>query len=295
MCENLKGNIFYHKIMQKILVILTLIALASLLPINLGASSFVADKPMQRVFNDASLNWAGYYVKGTGIGVANATWTVPTVVNTVSGYSSAWVGIGGVNGNGLIQTGTEQDCSTSAATAGEVKFHGPVIEDKSASGSHNGGGGGSTTCTPVYYAWWETYPANAEQKITMTILPGDQMNAQLIQTAPGVWIISIVDMTHFQTFSTTVTFSPDQTTAESIVERPSLCSTHSCKLTNLADFQTINFEKSVSGTTTTSQVAFDADPTHTIINMVDSSLRLMAQPGTLSSPGTFPTTWIRSS
>ena len=282
--------------MRKTVLILTLIAFTSLLPINLGASAFVADKPIQRVFNDASFNWAGYYVKSTGIGFANATWTVPTVVNTVSGFSSAWVGIGGVNGNGLIQTGTEQDCSTSAATAGEVKFHGPVIEDKSASGSHQGGGGGSTSCNPVYYAWWETYPANPEQKIaSMTIIPGDQMNAQLIQTAtPGVWTIYLTDMTHFQSFSITVTFSPDQTTAESIIERPSLCSPHSCKLTNLADFQTINFAKSVSGTTTTSQVAFDADPTHTVINMVDSSLKLMAQPGTLSSPGDFPTTWIRN-
>jgi len=281
--------------MQKTILILTLVAFTALLPINLGASAFVADKPMQRVFNDASLNWAGYYVKGTGIGFANATWTVPTVVNTVSGYSSAWVGIGGVNGNGLIQTGTEQDCSTSTATAGELRYHGPVIQDKPISGGSKGGGGGSTSCNPVYYAWWETYPANAEQKITsMTISPGDQMNAQLIQTAtPGVWTIYLVDMTHFQTFSTTVTFSPDQTTAESIIERPSLCSPHSCKLTNLADFQTINFVKSVSGTTT-SQVTFDVDPTHTIINMVDSSLKLMAQPGTLSSPGAFPTTWIRN-
>lgn len=281
--------------MQKTVLILALVAFTALLPLNLGASAFVADKPMQRVFNDASLNWAGYYVKGTGIGVANATWTVPTVVNTVSGYSSAWVGIGGVNGNGLIQTGTEQDCSTSAATAGEVKFHGPVIQDKPTTGGGKGGGGGSTTCNPVYYAWWETYPANAEQKITtMTITPGDQMNAQIIQTAtPGIWTIYLTDMTHFQSFSITVTFSPDQTTAESIIERPSLCSAH-CKLTNLADFQTINFEKSVSGTTTTSQVAFDADPTHTIINMVDSSLKLMAQPGAISNPGAFPTIWIRN-
>src|SRR5690242_10899378 len=112
-------------VMQKMVFILALVAFTALLPINLGASAFVADKPIQRVYNDASLNWAGYYVQGTGIGYAKATWTVPAIVNTVSGYSSAWVGIGGVNGNGLIQTGTEQDCSTSATTAGELRFHGP--------------------------------------------------------------------------------------------------------------------------------------------------------------------------
>jgi Peptidase A4 family len=282
--------------MQKTVIILTLVAFTALLPLNLGAYAFVADKPMQRVFDDASLNWAGYYVKGTGIGFANATWTVPSVVNTVSGYSSAWVGIGGVNGNGLIQTGTEQDCSTSAATAGEVKFHGPVIQDKPTTGGGKGGSGGSTTCNPVYYAWWETYPTNAEQKITtMTISPGDKMNAVLTQTTPGVWTISLYDLTHFQSFSTTVTFNPDQTTAESIIERPALCTGQHCKLTNLADFQTINFQESVSGITATSPVAFDADPTHTIIYMVDSSSKLMAQPGSLSSPGAFPTTWIRNS
>ena len=279
--------------MQKTVFILTLVAFTSLLPINLGASAFVADKPIQRVYDDASLNWAGYYVKGTGIGFANATWTVPTVTNTISGYSSAWVGIGGVNGNGLIQTGTEQDCSTSVATAGEVRFHGPVIQDRPTNGG-KGGGGGSTSCNPVYYAWWETYPANAEQKITsMTVSPGDKMNAVITQTSPGIWIISLYDLTNFQSFSTTVTFNPDQTTAESIIERPSLCIVH-CKLTNLADFQTINFLESISGTTTASQTAFDADPTHTIIYMVDSGSKLMAQPGALSSLGAFPTAWLRN-
>jgi hypothetical protein len=279
--------------MQKIILILSLVALTSLLPINLGAYAFVADKPLQRVYDDASLNWAGYYVKGTGIGFVNSTWTVPAVVSTVSGFSSTWAGIGGVNGNGLIQTGTEQDCSTFAATAGEVIFHGPVIQDKhNTTGGHRGGSG-STPCTPVYYAWWETYPANAEQKITMTISPGDKINAVITQTTSGVWTISLYDLTHPQSFSTTVSFNPDQTTAESITERPALCSAH-CKLTNLADFQTINFLESESGTTSASPVAFDADPTHTIIYMVDNSFKLMAQPGTLNSPGAFPTTWIRN-
>ena len=280
--------------MQKIILILTLIAFASLLPSNLGAYAFVADKPMQRVYNDASLNWAGYYVTGTGIGFVNATWTVPAVVNTVSGYSSVWAGIGGVNGDGLIQTGTEQDCSNGGSTSGEVRFHGPMIQDIPGKANHKGGGGGSKHCTPIYYAWWETYPVNAEQKITsMTISPGDQLHAVITQTNSGVWTMSLSDLTNAQSFSTTVTFSPDQTTAESIVERPALCSAH-CKLTKLADFQTINFQESSSGITSASSIPFDSDPSHTIINMVDNSFKLMAQPGILSSPGAFQTTWIKS-
>ena len=108
-----------------------------------------------------------------------------------------------------------------------------------------------------------------------------------------MWTSSLADLTRAQSFSTTVTFSPDQTTAESIVERPALCSAH-CKLTKLADFETVNFQESLSGITSASPVPFDSDPTHTIINMVDNSFKLMAQPGSLSSPGAFTTTWIKN-
>jgi len=83
----------------------------------------------------ASYNWSGYAVtSSTPYRSVTGNWTVPTVTGPNGSYSSAWVGIDGVNNQSLIQTGTEQDYSSN---------HGS------------------------YYAWWTTSAQNfAEQTIT---------------------------------------------------------------------------------------------------------------------------------
>ena len=247
-------------------------------------------------FNTAySYNWAGYYVTGTGFTSVSASWTVPTVATTSTGYSSVWVGIGGVNGNGLVQIGTEQDCLSSGTTAGPS--HGPDLVAKPSGGNPGhgggGGGGGSRSCTPTYNAWWETYPANAEQPISgMTISPGDAISAS-ISLSSGQWTLSISDATAGTSFTHKVTFTADQTTAEAIVERPALCTVRTCKLTNLADFGVVDITGASAGTSTGTY--FNLISTATAIVMVDNGLKTMATPSSLSPGGEFTVTWVRGS
>lgn len=250
-----------------------------------------AAAPPQQTVHDYSYNWAGYYVSGTGFTEVSASWAVPQVANTSSGYSAAWVGIGGVNGNGLVQIGTEQDCLSSGTSAGAL--HGPVLMAPPPSGhpGNGGGGGGSSTCSPTYYAWWETYPANAEQPISgMTVSPGDVMDASVQQGVSGTWTLTITDATTSAHFTQTVTFTADQSTAEAIMERPALCRV-SCKLTNLADFGVIPFTDAHA--TSASAGYFDVLAA-TPITMVNNGLATLAYPSALANPGTFTVTWARS-
>jgi hypothetical protein len=255
----------------------------------------VFSKPLQRLYNSYSLNWAGYYVTGSTYNYASATWTVPSVKITNSGYSSAWVGIGGVNGNQyLIQTGTEQDCIGGATTGGQSKFHGLMMEDSAVVNVQLPSSSKKPSCNPIYYAWWEIYPVNAEQVIpNFSVYAGDTITASVQQTStPGVWLITISD-THkgkTQTFTTTQTFSPDQSTAEAIIERPALCFV-SCQLTNLANFGTITFSNAAVGSSTS---YFNLLP-NTIVSMTNNAGKILANTGSLSNPGTFSVNWVKSS
>src|SRR3954451_17980088 len=57
-----------------------------------------------------SSNWSGYIVQSDAPYTSvNGQWSVPAVSSSQSGFSAAWVGIGGVDEGNLIQVGTEQD------------------------------------------------------------------------------------------------------------------------------------------------------------------------------------------
>ncbi len=285
--------------MKKVSFISLFLLLALLLFTSLVVSQ-QSGKPNLKIINDYSLNWAGYYVYNDSFSFASSTWVVPSVSNTTSGYSSAWVGIGGVNGNGLVQTGTAQDCTAITTSAGN-KIHGRLLKigeaeedivNPSSNGGGRGGSGKTTSCTPNYYAWWETYPDNAEQKISsITISPGDLIYSYVNETGPGVWVIHLEDQTNNQSFTKIVNFSADKTTAETIIERPALCFVN-CKLTNLANFGTINFNEAY---------AKGINPgyydllTNTATTMISNSFRILANPSSISNPGQFNVSWYKSS
>ncbi len=116
-------------------------------------------------------------------------WTVPTVTPSHgSAYSSAWIGIDGFNNSDLIQTGTEQDYS-----------------------------GGSAQ----YSAWWEILPA-AETVINEPVTPGNAMQASIVNDNNGSWTITIEDVTEGWTFSTTQAYSGPASSAEWILEAPTI-------------------------------------------------------------------------
>jgi hypothetical protein len=281
-----------------------LIGVLLFIPIAAIAQPNDINKPNAKVADTTygSSNWAGYVVlNGAPYTSASGVWTVPTIKTTNSGYSSSWVGVGGFNGNTVIQIGTDQDCtsSTTVAAPGEKKFHGPVVASSNSNSNVKSNKPRPTACTPNYYAWWELYPENAEQRITtdsnglsFNVHPTDSMSASVALTGSNTWTLTITDTTTGQTFSTTQvpTFTPDQGSAEGIMERPALCSIFRCTLTNLANFGTINLN-SVSA----NNVAFDS--TANGIIMIDNSGSYMATPNPIpiSTPGTFTVNFLRSS
>ena len=95
----------------------------------------------------------------------------------------------------LIQTGTEQDVSSSGAAS--------------------------------YDAWYELVPA-PELITSMSVNPGDRMSASIAEVVgdTNVWTITLKDLTNGQSFTTTVPYSSSHATAEWIEETPLLIGTN---------------------------------------------------------------------
>ena len=167
--------------------------------------------PGLRANTNSSSNWFGYN-QGTieqGGQLFNSIagqWTVPTATQHTAGQaesSSDWIGIGGgcidagctATDSTLIQTGTEQDVSSSGAAS--------------------------------YDAWYELVPA-PELITSMSVNPGDRMSASIAEVVgdTNVWTITLKDLTNGQSFTTTVPYSSSHATAEWIEETPLLIGTN---------------------------------------------------------------------
>jgi Peptidase A4 family len=173
-----------------------------------------------------SNNWMGYNQGaleqgGKLFNSISGHWTVPTATQHTSGQSEAssdWIGIGGgcidsgctATDSTLIQTGTEQDVSSSG--------------------------------TASYSAWWEIVPAPSIT-ISMTVKPGDQMQASIAELVPdsNVWTITLQDVTQHESFSTTVPYTSTHATAEWIEETPLLIGTNA-GLASLPNLTNPNFD-----------------------------------------------------
>jgi hypothetical protein len=143
-------------------------------------------------FGWASSNWSGYALASSQPGTYTAitgSWVVPKVSPSKKPtYSAAWIGIDGFNNSDLIQTGTEQDFVNGSAR---------------------------------YYAWWEVLPAPETPITSMVVNPGDTMTAA-IQDNNGTWTITITDASSGASYSTTTAYSGPETSAEWIVEAPTV-------------------------------------------------------------------------
>jgi hypothetical protein len=193
-----------------------------------------------------SSNWSGYVQVGTGFTGAQVDWTVPTVAPSVTDkYSSAWVGVDGAQNTSLIQVGTEQDWVNGAAH---------------------------------YYSWYEDLPAPAVP--IAPVNPGDRIRAQVRQQTPGVWAISLVNLTQNMSHIGFLLYSTPGMSAEFILERPASCLDSSCILP-LADFGTINFD-----TATSVGAAAATFP----VDMMDAAGTVIAHTSALGSHGDFTVT-----
>jgi hypothetical protein len=178
-------------------------------------------------------NWSGYAQTGGVYQSITGCWAVPSVTpgTSVPAYSSAWIGIDGDGNGDLIQTGTEQDWSSST---GQAPF------------------------AANYFAWWEILPYTATP-IPMSITPGDQMCASIGEIGTsGQWTISLTNETSGGTFSTQQPYAGPADSAEWIVEAPfATDGSYNCGPCTLASY----------GLTTFSQATEDgADPELTPTN-----------------------------
>ena len=192
-----------------LILVWVLLLVLSLFLLSILASLF-ANNPQDQSLS--SISWAGYIISRSSspkfeVNSINASWTVPQVNASIGdGYSSAWIGIGGQLDKSLIQVGTEHD----------------VINGQD-----------------VYTAWYELLPSFAVQLGTITVSPGDMMVASinLVNSVANQWNIQISDASTGQTFSRNVAYNSTRSSAEWIVERPTINS----KISTLADFGNITF------------------------------------------------------
>jgi Peptidase A4 family len=165
-----------------------------------------------------SSNWAGYAVVGAsaaGSRFARVTgsWTQPSAScrpGTAS-YSAVWVGLGGFSdrSRALEQIGSEADCDRSGDA--------------------------------VYFAWLELVP-HAPLDLRLKVRPGDHLAASVTVRGRAV-ALHITDLSTGQRFHTTRRMSaPDASSAEWIVEAPSICvGASACSTLSLTDFGTVSF------------------------------------------------------
>lgn len=169
----------------------------------IGAPAAFAD-------SSQSTNWAGYAIHRGGVRFKKVvgSWTQPKATCTpgTPTYSAVWVGLGGYSrtSQALEQIGTELDCNARGRA--------------------------------VSSAWYELVPA-ASHTTQLIIRPGDRLRASVAASANQVHL-SLYDLTRHRSFTRTVTTSVlDTSSAEWIVEAPSVCTTDvSCQTLPLANF-----------------------------------------------------------
>src|SRR6266536_4456074 len=198
----------------------------------------------------ASTNWSGYAANGSTYTSVSASWVEPTG-HCSSGrqYSSFWVGLDGFNSSTVEQTGSEVDCNGS---------------------------------TPVYYSWYEMYPA-FPVNFSNTVRPGDVFNASVTFNSGSSFTLFLQDVT--QGWSHTISASLSgaaRSSAEVIAEAPS----SNGGVLPLANFGTVNFSASKANGSNLGNF----NPTQII--MVGNSGRPKVSVSALSGGTNFSVTWL---
>ena len=212
-----------------------------------------------------SYNWSGYAATSTTDQYFTqivGAWQVPTVTCTAEDrIASVWVGLDGYNDSTVEQDGTESQC----------------YEGK-----------------PIYYSWYEMYPAGTIE-VGTTVHPGDVILAAIVRSGTN-YTLELDDLTTAGnnisvTKSCALTTCLD-TSAEWIIERPDYASTG---IAPLAQYSPITFAySSASGGTISNGSISKFSPTQ--VEMIDSTdAYLLETTGALNSAGNgFSDAWINS-
>jgi hypothetical protein len=174
-----------------------------------GFALALAAAPAALADSVQSSNWAGYAIHRGGVRFkrVTGTWRQPTATCTGgrATYSSIWVGLGGYSetSNALEQIGSEVDCNARGKTVSSV--------------------------------WYELVPA-ASRTIRMQVRPGDTLKATVTVTGHTVQL-ALRDLTRRHSFTRTLHPSTvDVSSAEWILETPSVCNGSLCRVLPLANF-----------------------------------------------------------
>lgn len=216
---------------------------------------------------DLSTNWAGYSVSSSRkpFTCVEASWTQPAAVcqGDTQAAVAVWVGIGGMGQAGLVQVGTETDCSGGAATA---------------------------------TAWTQSLPQEAYAAgADLAVAIGDSVRGRVLWVSGSTYELSIENLSTGQAFSTTaVNGVLDPTSAEWIVEAPVIGCPKACQVATLPDFGTVTLTN-VSATVGGLNVPLDAAGfVRTRTTLVRSSGAVRARVSETSSNGrSFAVTWLR--
>jgi hypothetical protein len=201
-----------------------------------------------------SADWAGYSVSSDlttpleEVTAVSGSWIVPTVSGGVESFSASWVGIGGQYDESLIQTGTEQS----------------II---------NG--------SPSYFAWYELLPSDAVY-LNMTVNAGDSITAtlKLQNSATDTWQVDIRNLSNGQSFQKTVNYASTRSSAEWIVERPTVSNVQY----PLVDFGSVTF--SACSATIGSRTASISGFPHSLLYLKGRMSNDLVSLSSLSSDGT---------
>jgi GH24 family phage-related lysozyme (muramidase) len=240
-----------------------------------NAVSSVTSVPAQLIAVSYSYNWSGYELTNSTFTSVSGSWVVPSVSCSSSGdlYASQWVGIDGNEGDTyVIQDGTSTDCE------GTTAVYGAWYEFLGDSSVYNG------YSVPLSTG---TYP----------VAPGDHMSAG-VSYAASAWTFTLVNSTEHWSFSTSAAEPsppPQQSSAEWIVEAPTIC-TSTCAQSSVADFDTVTFTNAsatAGGSTMSLSLIGPSGVADIAINAAGTEI--LTSPGPLVDQGnSFTVTWYQS-
>jgi hypothetical protein len=162
-----------------------------------------------------SLNWSGYAVTPSShdITAVTSTFVVPTAGAVPPGFAATWTGIGGYSTSDLIQAGVSENSVPNNSVVGDQ-----------------------------YGAWYELLPASETDLTSCTgksscpVSPGDKVTVSIGKAGANKWTISMADPTEGWTWKKTVSYTSSESSAEWILEAPTLVSQ-----TVLANVGTVSF------------------------------------------------------
>jgi hypothetical protein len=196
-------------------------------------------------------HWSGYDATSGGYTAVKASWTQPSVNCSQGGDVVFWVGLGGgtASSDSLQQNGTFVQCEGS---------------------------------TPVYSAWWETYPCNDITNYGGTVKAGDKITASTVNLGGNKYRLTVTDTTEGWSVDPTKTGCNGGTeaTAEVITETPGIGG----GLADLPNFGTVKYTSS----TINNAALANANPSKVI--MARSGV-VMDQTSKITGGNSFVNTW----